>query len=266
MKKCLAFLLFLQVVLFLSPLSSSAKEPLPAKARQYYELRVYHLASHDQLALVERYVQGAFLPALHQAGIKTVGVFKWLGNDTAAVKKLFVLIPYKSLEQLEKTAGKLRKDPAFAAAGAEYLNVAYNQPAYLRYETILLHAFEYMPQLSTPQLSGPRAERVYELRSYEGPSEKIWRNKVQMFNEGGEIALFKRLGFNAVFYGEVVAGSRMPNLMYMTTFENRAARDAHWKTFGSDPEWKRLSGLAEYKNNVSKIDILFLAPTGYSDL
>jgi hypothetical protein len=218
------------------------------------------------LVLVERYLQGALLPALHKAGMKTVGVFKWLGNDTAAVKKLYVLIPYKSLEQLEKTKGKLQKDRTLEAAGAEYLNVAYNQPAYLRYETILLNAFEYMPQLSTPQLRGPRADRVYELRSYEGSSEKIWRNKVQMFNEGGEIALFKRLGFNAVFYGEVVAGSRMPNLMYMTTFENRAARDEHWKTFGSDPEWKRLSGLPEYKNNVSKIDIFFLAPTGYSDL
>ena len=32
----------------------------------------------------------------------------------------------------------------------------------------------------------------------------------------------------------------MPNLMYMTSFENKAARDEHWKTFGSDPEWKKL--------------------------
>jgi hypothetical protein len=36
---------------------------------------------------------------------------------------------------------------------------------------------------------------------------------------GGEVPLFVRLGFNAVFYGEVIVGSHMPNLMYMTTFE-----------------------------------------------
>ena len=36
-----------------------------------------------------------------------------------------------------------------------------------------------------------------------------------MFNEGGEIRLFARLNFNAVFYGDVLAGDRMPNLMYM---------------------------------------------------
>jgi hypothetical protein len=265
MKKSFGYLLCV-VLCFTAALAARAEEPLSKKERQYYELRVYHLASNEQVASVERYLQNAMLPALHRAGIKTVGVFKWLGNDTAAVKKLFVLIPHPSLEQVEKTREKLQKDKALEAAGGEYLNVAYNQPAYLRFETVLLHAFEDMPRLSTPQLSSSRAERVYELRSYESASEKIGKNKVQMFNEGGEIGLFKRLGFNAVFYGEVVAGSRMPNLMYLTTFENKAARDEHWKTFGSDPEWKRLSGLPEYKNNVSKIDIFFLAPTTYSDL
>ena len=38
-----------------------------------------------------------------------------------------------------------------------------------------------------------------------------------------------------MFYASVLAGARMPNLMYMTTFENQAERDAHWKTFGDDP-------------------------------
>lgn len=265
MKKSFGYLLCL-VLCFTAALSARAEAALSKKERQYYELRVYHLSSNDQVGVVERFLQGALLPALQRADIKTVGVFKWLGNDTAAVKKLFVLIPYKSLEQVEKTKQKLQNDKALEAAGAEYLNAPYNQPAYLRYETILLHAFKDMPQLGTPQLSSPRAERVYELRSYESASEKIGKNKVHMFNEGGEITLFRRLGFNAVFYGEVVAGSRMPNLMYMTTFENRAARDEHWKTFGSDPEWKRLSGLPEYKNNVSKIDIFFLVPTAYSGL
>ncbi len=87
-----------------------------------------------------------------------------------------------------------------------------------------------------------------------------------MFNEGGEIKLFKRLNFNAVFYGEVLSGSRMPNLMYMTSFENMNDRNEHWKNFSADPEWKRLSSMPEYQNTVSKIDIVFLTPTQYSDL
>ena len=87
-----------------------------------------------------------------------------------------------------------------------------------------------------------------------------------MFNAGDDVGVFKRLGFNAVFYGEVVAGSTMPNLMYMTTFENKADRDAHWDSFGSDAYWKELSSLPEYQHNVSKNVTIFLHPTEYSDL
>ena len=123
-----------------------------------------------------------------------------------------------------------------------------------------------MTGLAAPKLSAPKNERVYELRSYEGASEKLFRNKVQMFNAGKEINLFDRLGFNGVFYGEVVFGAKMPNLIYMTSFANMPARDAHWKAFGSDPEWKRLSALPEYQHNVSRSDITFLRPTDYSGL
>jgi hypothetical protein len=63
-----------------------------------------------------------------------------------------------------------------------------------------------------------------------------------------------------------MAGGRMPNLMYMTTFENKASRDQHWNAFRDDAQWKQLSGMAEYKNNVSKIEIFFLHPTEYSDI
>jgi hypothetical protein len=86
-----------------------------------------------------------------------------------------------------------------------------------------------------------------------------------MFNTGDEIGLFKRLQFNAVFYAEVLAGGRMPNLIYMTTFENRVSRDEHWKAFGEDPQWKKLITVDEYKNTVSKNDTRLLAPTDYSD-
>ncbi len=87
-----------------------------------------------------------------------------------------------------------------------------------------------------------------------------------MFNQGGEVALFDKLGFHAVFYASVLAGAHMPNLMYMTSFENMAARDAHWKTFGDDPTWKQLSSSPQYQHNVSHIDVLFLHPADYSEL
>ena len=123
-----------------------------------------------------------------------------------------------------------------------------------------------MPQSAAPNLKSAVNERVYELRSYESHTEKIHQNKVEMFNKGDEVGLFKRLGFNAVFYGEVVSGARMPNLMYMTTFDNQAARDEHWKAFSADSQWKTLSVMPEYQKNVSKNVQVFLRPTTYSDL
>ena len=169
------------------------------------------------------------------------------------------------MDEFARLNDRLNANADYLQQGKSYLDASYDKPPYLRMETIFLKAFSLAPQMELPSLNGPRADRVYELRSYESATEKIFRNKVQMFNEGGEIALFKRLNFNAVFYSDVIAGSKMPNLMYMTCFENMADRDAHWKTFGNDPEWKRLSSMPEYQHNVSVNEKIFLYPTGYSD-
>lgn len=233
--------------------------------REYYELRIYKLASVEQEKTVDAYLEKALLPALHKAGIKA-GVYKPIANDTASVKKIVVLIPYKSPAQAIEFTQKLSANTAYLEAGKEYIDAAYNQAPYARFESILLKAFPDHPVFSTPKLAGDKSARVYELRSYEGPTEKLYRNKVDMFNAGGEVKLFRRLGFNAVFYAEVLFGSQMPNLMYMTSFDNMEARDAHWKTFSNDPEWKTLSGMDKYKNNVSHADIILMHPASYSDL
>ena len=49
------------------------------------------------------------------------------------------------------------------------------------------------------------------------------------------------------------------------SFENMKDRDAHWKSFGSDTSWKKLSSMPLYQKNVSHIDITFLRPVDYSD-
>lgn len=233
--------------------------------REFYEIKIYHLKTPDQAQRVEQYLKDAYIPSLHRAGIKKVGVFKPV-VDSAMEKLIYVLVPFSSMDQFEKLPGVLEKDQQHNTAGKNYVDALYSDPPYTRIESILLKAFEGMPSSSVPSFTTPTGDRVYELRSYEGHTEKIYRNKVQMFNKGNEIALFNRLGFNAIFYGEVLVGSKMPNLMYMTSFENRASRDAHWKAFSDDPEWKKLSAMSEYKNNVSKNTIVFLTPADYSEM
>ena len=234
--------------------------------QEFYEIKVYHFKNADQEKSIDDYLKNALLPALHKTGISTVGVFKPLANDTAADKILYVFMPMKSFEQLLALPGVLDKDADYATAASAYLNAAYNNPAYTRMESIWLKAFRLAPQMQLPGLTSPHADHIYELRSYESPTEKLYINKVHMFNEGGEVPLFKRLAFNAVFYGEVINGSHMPNLMYMTSFDNMASRDQHWKTFSADAEWKKLSTMPEYQHNVSRAEIILMHATDYSDL
>jgi hypothetical protein len=234
--------------------------------KDIYEIKVYRMKTNDQVSQVDNFLKNAYLPALHRLGVSSVGVFKNVGIDSAVEKSIYVWIPLRSLEQINRIEDGLSTDVTYNKDGAAYLNVPFDAPAYSRIETIVLRAFNKMPHFQSPSLKGDPAERIYELRSYEGSGEKLHRQKVRMFNEGGEIPLFKRLGFNAVFYAEVLAGSHMPNLMYMTSFDNKASRDEHWKNFSADPEWKRLSALPEYQHTVSKADIILLHPADYSEL
>ena len=249
------------IIIFIVQSWSTAEK----KGREFYHLAVYHFNTATQEKMIDGYLQNALLPALHRMNIKNIGVFKNHANDTLADRTLYVLIPLQSIDGVIKFPGKLNADRVYQTAGTDYINAVYTAAPYIRMETILLQAFTLAPKLQTPALGGPRRDRVYELRSYESATEKIFQNKVRMFNEGDEIGLFKRLNFNASFYGEVVAGGKMPNLMYMTCHENKMVRDANWKAFVGDPYWKKLSAMPEYQHNVSHIDISFLYPTEYSD-
>lgn len=86
-----------------------------------------------------------------------------------------------------------------------------------------------------------------------------------MFNEGGEIDLFKRLNFNAIFYSKAIIGSRLPNLIYMTSFNDMADRDAHWKAFGSSPEWKNISTMPKYLKSVNRNETILMTARDYAD-
>lgn len=234
--------------------------------REYYQLIIYHYTKAEQEKTIDQYLEAAFLPALQKRGMKTVGVFKPIANDTATDKQIYVWIPVKDPSVANHLPAALLKDKVYLEAGKPYLQSPHNNPAYQRMETYLAYAFELAPVHQRPRLSSDKTERIYEFRSYESPSEVYYRNKVKMFNQGGEIALFKRLGFNAVFYAEVITGSHMPNLIYMTSFENREEREKHWKTFVDDPEWKKLVADPQYQNNVSHADIILLKATPYSTM
>jgi hypothetical protein len=122
-----------------------------------------------------------------------------------------------------------------------------------------------MPHFRETNLTNATEERIYELRSYESSTEKLFKSKVDMFNKG-EINIFTDLKFNPVFFGEVLVGHNMPNLMYMTAFKDKASREAHWKAFTEHPDWEKMKSIKRYQNNVSRNTSYFLHPTPYSEI
>lgn len=233
--------------------------------REYYQLKTYTVKDEKQDSLMDAYLKDAYLPALKRAGIENVGVFKYRPNNFLTANKIFVLIPFISLEQFETLDDMLAQDKTYISAGTDYINAAHDEPPYERINSVLMRAFTGMAQLKPSKVDGPRKDRVYELRSYESPTEATYRNKVAMFNAGGEIELFESLGANAVFYAEVLSGDRMPNLIYMTTYANMEKRNAVWEAFFSSEKWGELSTDPKYLNNMNKADIMLLYPTEYSD-
>jgi NIPSNAP len=231
---------------------------------QYYETRVYSFKTAAQKAVVEDYFKNAAIAAYNRAGIASVGVF-----DEADQKdglKLYVLIPYKSLEEFGKIGAKLSADAVYQQAAKPYLDADHTTPAYERFESSLSVAFKDWTTLKLPTTTAPKSERVYEYRLYESHSEAKGNKKVDMFNEGGEINIFVRLGFNPVFYAQTIMGGKQPNLVYMTTFDNKKSRDEHWKAFGADSEWNRIKALPEYDHAMTKAEMHFLTPTEYSQI
>lgn len=269
--KPIKFLLFTVIIFGITSCETKQAETpgntpqMVTPSREFYQLKIYTFDTDEQVQTTDSYLEKAFLPRLKKLAIKSIGVFKPSPNEADSVRNIFVLIPFSSMEQFLGLEEELNNDQAYMTAGSEYIDASYDNPPYARIESILLQAFADMPVMQIPEFDGPRADRVYELRSYESATERYYNTKVDMFNAGGEVKLFDRLEFNAVFYGEVISGPKMPNLMYMTTFSDQASRDEHWSAFVEAPEWKELIALPKYDNTVSHADITFLYPTDYSD-
>ena len=162
-------------MLLLCALMFTAAQAQSSKQREYYQITVYHFKDTTQESIINDYLEHALVPALHSMNIKTVGVFKALNNDTATDKTMYVLMPVHSLNDVADIASKLvtqmGSNTAYLQAGNRYLNAPYDTAPYTRMETILLQAFPMATQMQLPKLKSPHNERVYELRSYEGPTE-----------------------------------------------------------------------------------------------
>jgi NIPSNAP len=231
-------------------------------AREYYLLRRYQLQAGPQTKIVESYFGDALIPALTRMGMGPIGAFKLdYGPETPA---FYALIPGRSVEELATLDLRLAQDAPFLKAADAFWNAPATAPAFLRIESLLLAAFEGWPRL-TP--TATKSKRIFQLRTYESPSDAAHVRKVEMFHKG-EFEIFEKAGCHPVFFSDALIGSRLPQLTYMLSFTNLAELEKGWAAFSADSDWKKLSSSPRYSYEaiVSNISNLILSPLGCSQI
>jgi hypothetical protein len=231
-----------------------------APKKQWLELRLYRLDAGAMREKFEAFLRDAAIPALNRAGMEPIGAFGWMDDSTPDV---YVLRPYKSIEDFAAAPGRLAADAEFQKAGAAILDAPKETAGFKRIESSLMLAFDGCPKVEVPT---KKATRVFQLRIYESHSDARARKKIEMFNTGGEIALFRTTGMNPVFFGQTLIGTKLPNLTYMLGFDDMDANKAGWDKFTKSPEWDKMKNDPQYKDTVSNITNILLKPLACSQI
>jgi NIPSNAP len=235
-------------------------------ASRILELRRYRLRFGAGQTRYAEYAKGVLLPALNRAGVKPVGAFTILvGPESPSV---YLLLSHPNAESVWSAPSRLAADPEYAKAAEPFRTLPATDPLYVGRESALMIPFDTMPDVEVPAGLGTAASRIFELRIYSSHNEAAGRKKIEMFEKAGEIAIFRRVGLNPVFFARNVTGPVLPSLTYMLAFADVGAREKAWSVFREDPEWTKLSTTPGYTNAeiLTTTSNWLLRPTDYSQI
>lgn len=247
--------------------SSSVVTAAENTKSSYYELRHIQLRTdpneQSQARRTGTFLSGAYMPAAKRAGAGTIGLFS--AQIAPNTPFMICLTSYPSLAAMEGAREKLAADSDYQKALLDYDSPT--APAYDRVESWLLRAFDFFPAPEILPSEPKRPNRLFEMRTYESANETLLRRKIKMFGSG-EVGIFRRNGLQPVWFGEAIAGSKLPHLTYMLGFDDLAGRDKGWGGFRVDPEWQKLQKVPEFAVPplVSNISNAILSPVNGSDI
>lgn len=128
----------------------------------------------------------------------------------------------------------------------------------------LLLALLCFAMLSTAS-AADKDTKCYEMRTYYAASGKMDAlNK--RFREH-TVKLFEKHGITNLGYWEQLDkdGNVLPILTYVLSYPSREAREASWKAFMADPDWKAAYKASEVNGRlVAKVESTYLSATDYS--
>ena len=235
------------------------------KEKQILEVRTYYLVDEAAEEKLDEYLGDALIPALERQGLGPIGAFDQVDPAEDAGVQVVLLIPGSSVDAVVRAESKLLQDEVYLAAAKAYLDTPRKQAVVKRIKSELLESFDCWPKVTVPEQKKANKDRLFELRVYESSTEKLGQLKVEMFN-AGEVPIFLASDIMPVFMGKALIGDKMPNLTYMTVFDDAAAQSKGWDAFRVNPDWKVLSKNKKYAGTVSKIHKSNWKPKSYSQL
>lgn len=226
------------------------------QSREIYEWRIYKLSGNG--AELDAFYQKTLIPAYNSFDI-AVGAFS-LFNKVEPEKRFYLFV-YPDIGTFHRVKRDIWKNESFSKAARPFYDETAANPVYTEFETFLCEAFDKVPRLLRPD----KNRTVFEFRNYKSPNEEANQRKVKMFNVD-EIAVFDKVGINSVCYGEVLAGPRMPSLIYLTWYADIDTRNIAWKKFGEHPDWLKIKNLPEYAHTATDNKNILLSPMPYSQI
>lgn len=238
-----------------SPLENQTK---PADTKEIYEWRVYTLISDGKS--LDTFYEETLIPAYNRKNIK-VGAFKLFRLKEGEPEQRHILFIYPDIATYYQVKKTIWEDKIFRLQAQVFFDETAPNPVYSNFQTYLSEAFDKIKIHRKPDPN----RSLLELRIYHSPNEEANQRKVEMFNKD-EIDVFDKVGINSVFYGDILAGPRMPALLYLTWYKDEETRSGAWKQFGSHPDWKRISVLPEYAYTATNNESILLSPLAFSQI
>jgi len=104
--------------------------------------------------------------------------------------------------------------------------------------------------------------RLFEMRVYYAADGKLDALNARFRDH--TLKLFAKHGMTSLGYFVPVKNTEN-KLVYFLAYADRAARDASWKAFQADPDWKSAQQASETNGRlITKVEVAFLTATDYS--
>lgn len=199
------------------------------EANQCYELRVYTAAEGKLEALNSRF-RDHTCKLFEKHGMTNVGYWTPVENPQ---RKLYYILSYPDREARTKGWNGFIRDPEWQAA---YKESEKEGRLAAKVESHIMHTSDLSPAI---KISKPKAQRLFELRTYTATEGNLERLKKRFRDH--TMRLMKKHGIAHYGYWELDSDNKdaKSTLIYIITHKSEEARTKSLNGFREDAAWKK---------------------------